>query len=162
MNEPLGSSEHSSFSAVRKETRSTHEESARLLDTCLKDHAIDLPPTWKGSERHRAVAGHAPVAALEAVITRCDPPLELGPRFILEAGKSIVLVGPNGAGKSTLLDAIMDRRHARFDAGSHGYGKGVHGKETLRISRLDQEELLSEIQHLTAREALELVEERYK
>lgn len=146
----------------KPEIREVEPTAEILLERDLREHVVDIKPGWMGSDKHRALAGQSPVAAMDATISRCDPPLELGTRFILEPGKSIVLVGPNGAGKSTLLDAIMDRRHARFDSGSHGYGKGVHGKETLRVSRLDQEELLSNIQHLTAAEVLELTRERYK
>lgn len=153
---------HMSEYPIPETFREVQQNPERLLERDLREHVVDVHPVWVGSEQHRTQAGQAPVAAMEAAISRCDPPLELGNRFVLEPGKSIVLVGPNGAGKSTLLDAIMQRRHADFDQGSHGYGKGVHAKDTLRISRLEQEELLSNSGDLKAGDVLRLVKERYQ
>ena len=138
------------------------ERAREALLSCLRDHVVDIRPSWTGKETDRTLAAGNPVAAFDCAVYRCDPPLRLGSRFMLEGGKSVVLVGPNGAGKSTILDAIMDRRHAGFADGSHGYGKGVHAKETLRISRLDQEELLSSISQLTTQEVLDMTMAHYK
>lgn len=137
------------------------ESSKEKLVRCLSQHVVDVQPNWSGSEKHRSGFGSNPVAALESSVGRCEPSLQV-PKLALEQGKSIVLVGPNGAGKSTLLDAIMERRNASFDSGSSGYSKGVHGKETLRISRLDQEELLGEIANLSAQEVIDLTVEHFK
>lgn len=141
-------------SQERREKESTREK----IERCLQSHVVDIKPKWFGDEKHRAMVGSNPVAAVESSIHRCDPPLHV-PKLTIEKGKVSVLVGPNGAGKSTLLDAIMRRRHADFDSGSHGYSEGVHGKETLRISRLDQEELLQEVKDVSTKEVLEHVKE---
>ena len=131
------------------------EAAKEQLRRCLDSHVVDVKPGWHGSDKHRSSYGSNAVAAIESAVGRCDPPLEV-PKLALEKGKCYVLVGPNGSGKSTLLDAIMDRRAAGFDIGSHGYGKSVHAKETLRVSRLDQEELLGDIKDLQAGKVLEM------
>ena len=118
------------------------ERIREALRRCLAEHVVDLPPFWDGRDIDRGKVSGAMVGAVDAEISRCHPPIKI-PRLSLEGGKSVVLVGQNGAGKSTLFDAVMARRGASFDAGSHGYGRGAHSKETLRIARLDQEELLA-------------------
>ena len=131
------------------------------LRQCLVKHIVDVRPQWHGTREHKAQIGDTAVAAIEAHVSRCQPPLKV-PQLKLEKGKSIVLVGPNGSGKSTLFDAIMGRAHARFDEGSFGYGKGVHQKETLRIARLDQEEILDAVKEMTAGQVLELATEHFQ
>ena len=138
--------------------RREKETNREKIQRCLESHVVDIKPLWSGDEKHRASVGSNPVAAVESSIHRCDPPLHI-PKLTIEKGKVMVLVGPNGAGKSTLLDAIMRQRNADFDSGSHGYNQGVHGKETLRVSRLDQEELLQEIKDVSAKEVLEHVKD---
>src|SRR3989339_610258 len=140
--------------------REAHSESERLSQ-CLVRHIVDVKPQWHGTREHKAQIGDTAVAAIEARVSRCDPPLEVS-QLKLEKGKSIVLVGPNGSGKSTLFDAIMGRAHARFDEGSFGYGRGVHQKETLRIARLDQEEILDSIKEMTARQVLDLAIDHFQ
>jgi ATPase subunit of ABC transporter with duplicated ATPase domains len=143
-----------------QEAKESKGGSREKLKRCLDNHVVDITPEWIGSDKLRSTYGGDAVAAVESSINRCDPPLNI-PKLTLEHGKSVVLVGPNGAGKSTILDAIMDRRGAGFDTGSHGYGAGTHGKETMRVSRLDQEELLGDVSDLKAGDVIKTATEHF-
>lgn len=143
----------------RKEA-SEHHRSRERLRECLDHHIVEIRPVWHG-EQSKRVGGTTKVAVEGSRIYRCEPAVEV-PKLQIEGGKMVVLIGPNGAGKSTLLDAIMQRSHADFTEGAHGYNKGVHYKETLRIARLDQEELLGSIANLEVEQVLELIEEYFK
>ncbi|MBI4433480.1 ATP-binding cassette domain-containing protein [Candidatus Uhrbacteria bacterium] len=121
------------------EVEAPEDAATEQLRRCLRRHVVDVRPTWEGSEAARGAVSGALIGVVEGSVKRCDPALTIA-RVAIEGGKSTVLVGPNGAGKSTLFDAFMERDGAVFSGGSHGFAKGVHGKETLRIARLDQED----------------------
>ncbi len=120
---------------------------------CLKEHVVDVLPMWDGDRSLRKNVAGGFMGASKTSIDRCDPPLEISQLSIL-GGKSIVLIGPNGSGKSTLLDAFMKIRHADFNGGAYGYNQGVHGKESLRIARLNQEEILRGIEDVEVKTVL--------
>lgn len=136
------------------------EHAMEQLKRCLDKHVVDIQPEWSGADKDKSRFSGSAVAALESSIHRCQPPLDI-PKLSLEKGKSVVIIGPNGSGKSTLFDAIMER-HAQFDSGSHGYGAGVHQKETLRVSRLDQEELLGDIKNIPAGDVIRMAVDHFK
>lgn len=135
--------------------------SREKLAKCLESHVVDKKPGFDGSSEQRSKIASSKVGAVDSAISRCYPPLEVE-HLKLDGGKIVVMVGPNGSGKSTILDAILEQRNASFDEGASGYGKGVHGKDTIRISRLDQEEVLSSIQGLEVAEVLDLIVDHYK
>lgn len=130
-----------------------------LLKECLRDHVVDVRPSWYGSEQLKRGVSGGLVGAAETHINRCDPPLEIK-KAVMFGGKSVALIGPNGAGKSTFFDAIMEK--TKFYDGVHGYNKGVHGKESMRIARLNQEELLGNLEEVEVEEVLDLVCENFK
>lgn len=134
----------------------------RAIEACLAKHVVDIQPKWFGSkEMIRQVGTGGFLGAIDASVHRTDPPIKVD-RLVIEGGKSLALFGPNGSGKSTLFDAMMSRGNASFDEGTHGYNQGVHGKESLRIARLDQEELLSDVGDLKAGDVLRKAAEYYK
>lgn len=141
----------------RKETR---EELERLGD-CLEKHVVDIEPGWEGSKNLKKSVSGGFMGAAETSINRCEPEIEISKISFL-GGKSVALIGPNGSGKSTLFDAFMEKEDAGFSGGAHGHNKGVHGKETLRIARLNQEEILSDIKDLEVEEVLGLITKRFR
>jgi ATPase subunit of ABC transporter with duplicated ATPase domains len=138
------------------------ERMKQAVETMLSRHVVDLNPQWYGPEALRNRGKSAGLlGAFESKVKRAQPPLVID-KFIIEGGKSLALFGSNGSGKSTLFDAIMQRDNAHFEEGANGYNKGVHEKDTLRIARLDQDEILGEIDFFTTADVLNTVIERYK
>lgn len=123
------------------------------LEGALSEHVIDFLPRAEGNLEKQRNLGEVAFGAAGAETTRC---LISVPRLALRGGESIVLIGPNGAGKTTIYDAIMNLRNADFDtkqgSGTVVYGKPTHVREKLRIARLNQEEVLKQIGHLSARQ----------
>jgi ATPase subunit of ABC transporter with duplicated ATPase domains len=105
--------------------------------------------------------GDAMAGAVDAKIGRTEPPLEVM-RSLIRSGESYALIGKNRAGKSTFFDAFMETNNAFFTEGSHGYKEGVHGVKSLRIGRLNQEELLGGIGTMESRDVLDMAVEKYK
>jgi len=150
-----------SGSFVPDMSKETDQTEKRLRD-CLSRRIVDKEVGFEGKAEHRKQIGRdILVGAIEAKVSRCDPKLEV-PNLRLASGKSVAIFGPNGAGKTTLLDAIMDRDNARFDIGSCGYNAGVHGKESLRIGRLDQEEIFDVIDEMQVDKVIEQVTAHHK
>lgn len=119
----------------------------------LKAHVVDIDPVELGRRELVKKMSDAAVGAMDAQVNRSDPPIQVD-SLVASHGKLRVLFGPNGSGKSTVFDAIMDRNNAHFDTrsgqGALVYGKPVHAREKLRVSRLDQEELLGAINEFKA------------
>lgn len=157
---PEGIAGYPDGSLETRDYNNERERAKEALRACLAQHIVEMVPEWQG-EKTKRVGGNVMVAAEGSRVHRCEPPVEV-PKLWLEGGKSMVLVGPNGAGKSTVLDAIMSRDHADFSEGTHGYNKGVHYKETLRVARLDQEELLSQVANIEVADVLDLIQEHFK
>lgn len=130
----------------------------------LMAHIVDREPEQSGRRELVKRLGGATVGVAESYINRTDPPIYTE-SLTLSPGSIKVLIGPNGAGKSTLFDALMERG-AYFDTrqgqGAISIGKPVHVREKLRVARLDQEELLGKINHLTAKEVLESAANYFK
>lgn len=145
------------FEKTKVETKSE----LNTLTEVLTNHIVDLKPDWSGNKEIKSKYSDNLFAAQESEILRTTPPLEIE-KLNIEKGKSVVLIGPNGSGKSTLFDAIMGIRKADFNGGSFGNFKGVHGKESLRIARLDQEELLDGIENQTVKDVMDFVVEHFK
>ncbi|MBI2035784.1 MAG: ABC-F family ATP-binding cassette domain-containing protein [Candidatus Liptonbacteria bacterium] len=141
------------------EQKESSEEREAVI-RCLKEHIVDIEPGWQGDRALRKSVAGGFMGAAETLVSRCDPPLKI-PKLSILGGKSVVLVGPNGSGKSTLLDAFMKIRHADFDEGAHGYNAGVHGKESLRIARLNQEEILRGIEDTKVKTVLQIAKEAF-
>ncbi len=137
------------------------EGETKSLERILKSHVVDLKPKWEGSTELKKSVDGGFAGAAGTMVTRPDPPLQIS-KVSFIGGKSTVLVGPNGSGKSTLFDAFMGKNGADFSGGVSGYNKGVHAKESLRIARLNQEELLADIGHLSANDVLNLTTEHFK
>lgn len=135
-------------------------EIKRVLDR----HIVDMRPNAEGNRELIKTMGNAPIGVREAFIDRPHPPMAIE-NVTLESGKGKVLIGQNGAGKSTLFDALMDRDaflDTRAGTGAFTYGKPTHAKNSLRISRLDQEEIFKGIGTHTAQEVLHEASEYFK
>jgi len=128
------------------------------LKVALRDHIADLDPAAVGNKEVVQKLGNAAFGAIDTSVGRCDPELKII-KMALNGGQSIVIIGPNGAGKSTLFDAIMEKRGAVLsltsERGGFRYGSSVHGRDKIRIARLEQEELFSSIKNMTAKDVLE-------
>ncbi len=135
------------------------------LKAALDAHVVEIKPHSEGNSEKIASIGDASFGTAGTEINRCDPFLGID-KISLEVGKSVVIIGPNGSGKTTIFDAVMDLRNADFGLkGSSGgtvYGKSVHGLESLRIARLNQEEILGQIGDMLARKVLEQAAEYFK
>lgn len=128
------------------------------LKRALEDHVMDVDAVSEGNRVAIEKLGDVAFGVIEASVGRCDPELKIK-KIALRGGESVVIVGPNGAGKSTVFDAITEKRSAVLNPisglGGLKYGSPVHGREKLRIARLEQEELFSAVGNLTARETLQ-------
>lgn len=127
----------------------------------LKKNIHDIEPSAAGRGEALAQVSGAAFGAKDVTIDRCFPKV-LVDLIRLERGKSTVLIGPNGGGKSTIFDAIMDtgaELNTNLERGAYSYGDSVHGKDTLRISRLNQDEMLSGLDTFNAREVLDAMQE---
>ncbi|GEM_PF-984860 len=133
------------------------------IEKYLEKHVHDVMPHRAGRGEALANVSGASFGCADVTIDRCHPKL-LVRLLRLERGKSVVLIGPNGGGKSTIFDAIMETGSAEFntnfDQGAYAYGNSVHGKYFVRLSRLNQEEMLANIDDFTPEEVLEAMERR--
>jgi ATP-binding cassette, subfamily F, member 3 len=147
------------------ETEPNHEEVLASLTEMIDEHVIDFPLEETGNKEKIGGIRSDAVGAIDVVVNRCDPQLEI-PELRLQRGKSFVLIGPNGAGKSTVFDSIMDVRNASMNTqhgkGAVSYGESVHVRDSLRISRLNQEEILSELDDVPVDLIIEKVKEYFK
>lgn len=150
------------FESDSKESESEEKVEAFLRN--LAEHSVDKDPTVPKTEKQKKLTGNS-YAAEDVLIERCSPVVEVE-KILLEQGKSLILIGPNGSGKSTVFDAIMEIRDAHMNTkegeGAILYGKPVHNREKLRISRLNQEEILGHIKDLQAQTALDIAESEAK
>jgi ATPase subunit of ABC transporter with duplicated ATPase domains len=146
---------------VSSQTESGPEDNQKRLLAHIGEHIFDTPPHFEGDKKDLQSMGDALAGAVRAEVGRTDPPLKIE-RALFQAGKSYVVIGKNGAGKSTFFDSFMERNAAFFTKGSHGYSEGVHGAKSLRIARLNQEELLGDIGTMQAGEVLHTAVEKYK
>jgi len=150
------------FEPDPKESESEEQIESFLRN--LAEHSVDKEPTVPKTEKQKKLTGNS-YAAEDVLIERCSPAIEIE-KIVLEPGKSIVLIGPNGSGKSTVFDAVMEIRNAHMNTregkGAILYGKPVHNREKLRISRLNQEEILGHIKDLQAQTALDIAESEAK
>lgn len=131
----------------------------------LMRHVADVEPqSWGNKEAVSSLSGDS-FGCADVAIYRCFPELVID-KLHLEKGKSVVLIGPNGGGKSTIFDAIMGINDADFDdkdgEGGVMYGESQHAKDKLRISRLNQEELLSGMEDSLVFDVLDNAEELFK
>jgi ATPase subunit of ABC transporter with duplicated ATPase domains len=127
----------------------------------IGQHIFDTEPLSQGEKKDLETMGDALTGAINAKVWRPEPPLDVK-RVLFHSGKSYVVVGKNGTGKSTFFDAFMEKDNARFDSGSHRYKEGVHGRKSLRIGRLNQEEFLGQIGTMKSRDVLLGAIEKYK
>lgn len=149
------------FEPGPKQEQREKQESMEKIKSYFRKHVVDVKPGWEGGkELKKSVAGGL-MGAAETKILRCNPNLEI-PKLSFIGGKSIALIGPNGSGKSTLFDAFMGKEDIAFSGGIYGHNKGVHGKESLRIARLNQEEVLSDVKELKVEEVLSLATEHFE
>src|SRR3989344_3327921 len=143
------------------EKKDVHQEA---IEKVLRAHVVDMTPAENGQRNLIKGMSNALLGVRDGEIDRTNP------RLVVEAatighGYSKVLIGANGAGKSTALDALMERGATigtRAGRGAEVIGKTVHGREKLRVARLDQEELLGKINDLSARGVLERVAAHFK
>jgi ATP-binding cassette, subfamily F, member 3 len=146
--------------AVEPEPQRDNVESIRtseVMRAFLDSHIADLDPRVEGSGDHSAKMGDAVIGVIESNISRTDPALAIK-GATLRRGESKILIGPNGSGKSTFFDAIMEldaSLSTREGKGLVQIGNSVHGRDKLRIARLDQEETIENINEVTTGEALE-------
>lgn len=152
---------HFGGDSVEVDIREQGEGQKRILLYHIADHVYDTKPRFIGDAKAFQSMGDALTGAIDGEIGRTDPPLEVK-RALIVSGNSYVVVGANGVGKTTFFDAFMERHNASFSQGSHGYKEGVHGVKSLRIGRLNQEELLGDIGHMQAQEVLLTAIEKYK
>lgn len=145
----------------KNNTENNPDQNREHLLKHFSSHLFDTPPSFQGESKAFQSMGDAMTGAIDAQIGRTDPPLFVK-RVLFQSGKSYVVVGKNGVGKSTFFDAFMERNAASFTKGSHGYKEGVHGVKSLRIGRLNQEELLGDIGQMQSRDVLLTAVEKYK
>jgi ATPase subunit of ABC transporter with duplicated ATPase domains len=145
----------SPFEAIARREMSTLKE---RFDDYVKLHIVDVKPVKTGKQELANQFANSAFGCAQVGIDRCQPAINIGKEFKLSPGKMMILIGPNGGGKSTIFDAIMRIRAADFNthggAGAVMYGKPVHSRDRLRISRLHQEEVLSAFEHDTVDEVL--------
>lgn len=139
----------------------TPEQEREALIRHISDHIFITEPRVEGNRNDIASLGDSRVGAVKAVVGRPEPPLTME-RVVIKPGASYVLVGENGVGKSTFFDAFTGMRHASISEGSYGYRAGVHGDQSLRIGRLNQEELLGGIGDMQASSVLSVAIEKFK
>ncbi len=137
------------------------EKNRKHLLHHIGEHIFDTPPHFQGEAKAFQSIGDSLIGAVDAQVGRTEPPLDVK-RVLFQSGKSYVVIGKNGVGKSTFFDAFMEKNNAFFTQGSYGYKEGVHGAKSLRIGRLNQEELLGEIGSMQSREVLLTAIEKYK
>ncbi len=135
------------------------------LRTILGKHIVDVTPHTSGNkEKLKSILGDS-FGAVDIEISRAEPSIRTE-SIHLPKGASKVLVGRNGSGKSTFLDAIMERDGAFMSVaknnGAFNYAEPVHGRDKLRIARLDQEEIMLGIETLSAGQVLENCAEYFK
>lgn len=137
------------------------------LDLNIKDHVSDKTPIGTGNKEALGRLRGVSFGCEQVVIQRTVPAVMVD-SLVLEKGCSKVLVGPNGAGKSTIFDAIMELANgdAWFDTqGGKGavlYGVPAHIREKLRISRLNQEEVLNAIKDMQVADVLRQAMEKFQ
>lgn len=161
-------SPHEAFFSQAPTSESNNHREQRLekiILTFIRKHVHDVIPHGAGrGEALHQVSG-ALFGCKDVTVDRCHPKLLID-TIRLERGKSFVLIGPNGGGKSTAFDAIMEVGQAEFntnnDRGAYAYGSSVHGRPALRFARLDQEELLANLDGFSANEVLEAIVHRVK
>lgn len=134
------------------------------VEGVLDSHAVDLGPVFIGNKEKISSLGDVVFGGFDCYVDRPHPKLEGS--FSLRAGQIVALIGANGSGKSTFFDAIMSRAGAEF-----GTGDGIGAvkikpqksfKDKLKVSRLDQEEILKSIQLLTVSDVLNQVSDFFK
>src|SRR3989344_8949575 len=116
------------------------------IEKTLNRHVVDVLPGQDGRKDLLKQMSGASVGVRNGSIDISSPRVDVD-SLTLFPGRSKVLVGPNGAGKSTVFDSLMERDSAFINTKSGGgasiFGKPIHhNREKLRVSRLDQEELL--------------------
>ncbi|MFH1404712.1 MAG: ATP-binding cassette domain-containing protein, partial [Patescibacteria group bacterium] len=154
--------DESKRAAVEYAVESTELAKPReALKKYMKEHVVDMRPSYDGDKRDKGKLGDAYFGIANGKVSRCEPQLEI-PIVKLDRGKLYAVVGKNGAGKSTFFDTVSQIRNASLTEGSLQYSKGFHGKDTVRIVRLDQEELLRDIQNLDVTTVMNLVVEQLK
>lgn len=145
-----------------REQENDYKKNREKIISCLEKRITDITDLKPEGDSQilKPVQGGL-IGVAEAQINRCHPPLNI-PKLLLEGGKSLVLFGPNGSGKSTLFDGLTQKNNADISQGAYVYNKGFHGKDSLRIARLNQEELLADVQGLPVEQVLKIVEDYYK
>jgi ATPase subunit of ABC transporter with duplicated ATPase domains len=137
----------------------------------VSHHTSDLQKRSEGNTTGLAKIGDVSIGATNASIDRSDPPLNID-SLKIERGKTLVLIGPNGAGKSTLFDAIMSRENAFVGVGA-GEGAFKVGdsinpnrssseKSELRVSRLDQEEIMRSMNDIKVSDFINNLKDHFK
>lgn len=138
---------------------------AEPLKNVLNKHIVDVLPHSSGNkEKLKGIIGDS-FGTVDIEILRAEPSIKTG-AIHLPRGASKVLVGRNGSGKSTFLDAVMERDGAFMSTakynGAFNYAEPVHARESLRIARLNQEEIMIGIESMSAGEVLEKSAEYFK
>lgn len=137
------------------------ETERQYIISVLQAHYSDIKPDWHGDKSLGKKYARDNVAATDNQITRGECNIAID-ELRLQEGQSLILVGPNGAGKSTLFDAIRGKRNATFANGNYGHGRGFHAHDTIRVSHLDQEELLKNIENVRATDVLEVARDHFQ
>lgn len=132
----------------------TAEVSPEIIEM-LNKHIFDIPYGITGCKK---VQNNGPLGLKNAWVIRESFSIEAKELYI-PRGSLKVLIGPNGSGKSTFLDACVDQENATIDTndghGSHVVGKPIHkNRKTTRIAKLNQEEILKDIQEMTTKDVI--------
>src|SRR3989344_6950435 len=141
--------------ALQKEKTPNNSEKIRRI---LQRHVVDLPMEELGRRELIKQMTGASLGVKSVSVDRAHPVIDIE-SVVLAPGRKKVLMGPNGSGKSTLFDAFMERDaffNMKSGAGASVVGKPVHLRERTRIARLDQEEILGEINDVPVGEVLSI------
>jgi ATP-binding cassette subfamily F protein 3 len=149
---------------TKLEPSETEGSLEHIFGQYVEHHIIDKEPETRGNKKLARDLSGSLFGCKGVEIDRCVPNMEIS-RLKLEPGKQLVLIGPNGGGKTTIFDAIMEIKSASFNdrnaQGASITGKSTRNREKMRISRLNQEEMLAGLGEFEVNKILAHAEQKF-